>query len=50
MKQWKVTYVTDYPYSNSIIVEAEDEEGARKEFEKKTGYKLGDYCVIKEIK
>lgn len=50
MKQWKIIYVTNYPYSNSIIVEAENERDARKEFEKKTGYKISEYCVIKEIK
>lgn len=49
MKEWKIIYVTDYPFTNTMTVEAVDEMGARREFEKQTGYEFSEFCVIKEI-
>jgi hypothetical protein len=49
MKEWKITYMTDYPYSDSITVEARTESSAWKKFEKKVGFKRNEYCSIKEL-
>jgi len=47
---WKITYMTDYPYSDSMIVKAETEADAWNEYEKMGGYKRNEYCQIKKLK
>jgi hypothetical protein len=46
---WEITFMTDYPYSSSMVVEAATEDEAWKEFEKQKGYKRDEYCFIKLI-
>lgn len=48
MKQWKVTYMSDYPYSDCEIIEAETEKEAKKKFKEKMGF-WDDFCSIEEI-
>lgn len=47
--QWEVTYMTDYPYSDTMNVEGDTEEEAWKDFEKKHGYPRNEYCSIKRM-
>jgi len=47
--RWEVTYMTDYPYSDTMIVEGNTEEEAWKDFEKKHGYPRNEYCSIKRV-
>jgi hypothetical protein len=49
MKRWKITFMTDYPYSDSCIVKAKTEISAWKKFEKETGRKEDQYCSIKKL-
>jgi hypothetical protein len=49
MKTWKITFMTDYPYSGSHIVNAKTEKSAWKKFEKETGVKRDEYCSIKKL-
>jgi hypothetical protein len=41
--------MTDYPYSDCMVVESKNETEAWKEFEKKHGYPRNEYCSIEEI-
>ena len=49
LKRYKVTFMTDYPYSDCLIIEAKDEAEAWKEFEKQHGYPRNEYCSIERI-
>jgi hypothetical protein len=49
MNEWKITYMTDYPYSDSVIVEARTENSAWKKFEKKVGFKQNEFCSIEKL-
>jgi len=46
---WKVTFMTDYPYSDTMVVEGDTEEEAWKDFEAKHGYPRNEYCSIVKI-
>lgn len=46
---WQVTFMTDYPYSDTIVVEGNTEEIAWRNFEKKRGYSRNKYCSIKKL-
>jgi len=49
LKSYKITFMTDYPYSDCMVVESKNETEAWKEFEKKHGYPRNEYCSIEEI-
>jgi len=46
--EWTVTYMTDYPYSDTMTVEGDTEDEAWKDFETKHGYPRNKYCSIKK--
>jgi hypothetical protein len=48
MKEWKVTYMTDYPFSDYEIISASSKEAAKNKFKKKMGF-WDEFCCIKEI-
>ena len=49
MKTWKITFMTDYPFSDTYLVKARTEKSAWKKFEKETGNKKNEYCDIKKL-
>ena len=46
---WKISFMTDYPYSDTMTVLASNEKEAWKKFEKKRGYPRNEYCSIKKL-
>jgi hypothetical protein len=46
---WRVRFMTDYPYSDTMVVEGDTEEEAWKDFETKHGYPRNEYCSIVKI-
>lgn len=46
---WKITFMTDYPYSDYILVDAYTEEEAWDQFEERQGYERDEYCSIEQI-
>jgi hypothetical protein len=46
---WRVRFMTDYPYLDTMVVEGDTEEEAWKDFEKKHGYPRNKYCSIEKI-
>ena len=49
LKRYKITFMTDYPYSDCMIIDAKNETEAWKKFEKKHGYPKNEYCSIEKI-
>lgn len=45
MSEWKVTYMSDYPYSDNKIIEADSEASAKKKFKEIMGF-WDEYCSI----
>ena len=45
---WEIVYMTDYPFSNKMLIIASTEEDAWNKFVKK-GNKRNEYCLIKRV-
>jgi hypothetical protein len=48
-KWWEITFVTDYPFSDKMLVLASTEDDAWDKFAKK-GRERNEYCLIKMVK
>ena len=46
---WKITFMTDYPFSDEMLILASNEEEAWNKFGEK-GQKRNEYCSIKNVR
>lgn len=46
---WKITYMTDYPYSDYVLIDAYTEKEAWDEFESRGLGKRNEYSEIEKI-
>lgn len=49
LHSWKITYMTDYPYSDYVIIVAPNEEEAWDEFERRGLGMRNEYSEIEKM-